>query len=48
MCRLVDFAVPPQRQSRNKRKHKDEQILEPWQRTKKAVEQESEGDTNCS
>ena len=34
--------------SENQRKRDDKQLLEPCQRTKKAVEPEGEGDTNCN
>ena len=43
----MDFAVPTH-QSENKRKRKDSQILGSSQRTEKAVEHESDGDTNNS
>ena len=47
MC-IVDFAVPIGRRVKKKRKPKNRQILGPCQRTKKAMEHESDSHTNCS
>ena len=44
----VNFCSSGRLQSENKRKQKNTQLLGPCQRTEKAVEQESVGDTNCS
>ena len=46
--RLIDFAVSADHKMKNKIKRKDRQILGPCQRTKKAVEPKSLGNTNRS
>ena len=42
-CRMVDFAS-----GKNQRKRKERQVLGPCSRTKKSVEYEGVGDTNCN
>ena len=44
---IVDFAAPVDH-SKNQRKQKKRQIVRSWQRTKKAMEHEGVGDTNCN
>ena len=43
-CHIVDFTIP---QSENQRKWKERQVLRSFERTKKIVEHEGDGNTNC-
>ena len=44
----MDFAIPADRRVKNQRKWKEKQVVRPSQRTKKAMEHESDSDTNCN
>ena len=46
--RSSELCRPIRRQSENKIKHQEKQVLRPWQRTKNAKEHEGKGDKNCS
>ena len=42
------MAIPADHREKNQRKRKERKVLEPSKRTKKAVEHEGNGDTNCN
>ena len=46
---IMDFAIPADHPVKiKKKKRKKRQLLRPCQRTEKAVEHETDGDTNCN
>ena len=47
-CRIVDFAIPVDHRENQREGQKEYKILRPCSRTKKAMEDEIEGDIKCN